>query len=76
MSNSKEETEYRKASHAGPAGENAPYGEETRKAVENFPLPYHHTNLNLIRTMILVKLAAAKAYQRVLPEKAEPGNLN
>ena len=71
MSNSKEENVYRKASRAGTAGEDAPYGEETRKAVENFPLPYRHTNLNLIRAMILVKLAASKAYQRVLPEKAE-----
>ena len=46
-------------------------GEETKKAVENFALPYHHTNLQLIRAMVLVKKAAARTYQRILPEKKE-----
>lgn len=45
--------------------------EETKKAVENFPLPYHHTNLQLIRAMVLVKKAAARTYQRILPEQKE-----
>ena len=46
-------------------------GEETKKAVENFALPYHHTNLQLIRAMVLIKKAAARTYQRILPEKKE-----
>lgn len=37
------------------------YGINTARAIENFPLNSHKTNMNLINSLIIVKKAAAKA---------------
>lgn len=41
------------------------YGEESRKAMENFALQYKETNLRLIYAIVKVKKAAAKTYIKI-----------
>lgn len=51
--------------------ENCLYGLQTARALDNFPVSHRPVNQRLIRSMILVKKAAAMTYQKLEIERAE-----